>query len=188
MVRSALGPPVPSSTAGRPLTRLSTCALAAHVFVELAAGVGMPGASVLGPARAGATWATGFAVIWRSAGARSTSAERALALWNGFGAAAVGAHLIAWPTRRTRIGLPWLCDCEGLGPELMRVYNPILYVSGVAAAAAIVRENRSASRLLPILAMTLTPALAVAQRVEHRRLRAIADQRPAWWNRRLQER
>ena len=187
MVRSALGPPVPSAT-GRPLTRLSTCALAAHVLFELVGGVGMPAASVLGPARAGAAWATGFAVVWRSAGARSPSAERALALWNGFGVAAVGAHLLAWPTRRTRAGLPWLCDCEGLGPELMRVYNPILYVSGVAAAAAIVGENRSASRGLPILAMALTPALVVAQRVEHRRLRAIAEQHPAWWNRRLQQR
>jgi hypothetical protein len=188
MVRSALGHRVPSSATRRPLTRLSTCALAAHVLFELAAGVAMPGASVLGPARAGAAWATGLTVVWRSAGSRSTSADRALALWNGVGVAAVGAHLLAWPTRRTRAGLPWLCDCEGLGPELMRVYNPILYVSGVAAAAAIVRENRSASRLLPVLAVAVIPALAVAQRAEHERLRAIADRHPAWWNRRLQER
>jgi hypothetical protein len=42
----------------RPLTRLTAAATAAHVFFELFAGVGMPLASLLGPAPAAAAlWA-----------------------------------------------------------------------------------------------------------------------------------
>jgi peptidoglycan/LPS O-acetylase OafA/YrhL len=106
-------------------------------------------------------------------------------LVNGFGLAAVTAHLAGWPTRRTRIGLPWLRDCEGLGPELMRYYNPVLYLSAAACATALVRENRTAPRRLALVPLALVPLLAFAQHAEHGRLRRLAARSPAWWNRRL---
>jgi hypothetical protein len=43
-----------------------------------------------------------------------------MAVVNGLSLAAAVGHLAGWPRRRTRLGLPWLTDCEGLGPGLMR--------------------------------------------------------------------
>jgi hypothetical protein len=71
----------------------------------------------------------------------------------------VVAHLTGWPRKRTRTGLPWLQDCEGLGPELMPFYNPILYFSGTAALAALLLENRSAPRHLPLVTLPLVLVL-----------------------------
>ncbi|MCM0678644.1 hypothetical protein NCC78_28815 [Micromonospora phytophila] len=130
-------------------------------------------------------WALGTGAVWRAAGTRPASGDAALAVCNGIGLAAVIAHLRGWPRRRNRLGLPWLRECEGLGPELMPFYNPILYVSGAAALAALVRENRSAPRWLPLLTLGLVPVLIVAQHAEHWRLRELARRRPGWWNRRL---
>ncbi|MGW3602023.1 hypothetical protein [Micromonospora sp. NPDC005161] len=175
----------PDRAARRPLTRLATAGLAAHVFFELGAGVGMPAASVLGPVPAAGLWTLGAGTLWRAAGTRPASSDRIFAVGNGVGLAAVIAHLRGWPGRRTRLGVPWLRECEGMGPELMRYYNPILYVSGAAALGALLRENRSAPRYLPLLALGLVPLLIVTQHAEHWRLRAIAGQRPGWWNRRL---
>jgi hypothetical protein len=168
------------------MTRLATAGLAGHVFFELAAGVGMPLASVLGPMPAAGLWAVTTAGVWRAAASRPASSDATLALWNGLGLAAVLAHLAAWPRRRTRLGLPWLEDCEGLGPELMPWYNPTIYLSGVAALLALATENRSASRRLPLLVLGLTPALMAFQHAEHQRLLHQAGTRPGWWNRRLQ--
>ncbi|GIH96040.1 hypothetical protein Psi01_66700 [Planobispora siamensis] len=67
----------------------------------------------------------------------------------------------------------------------MRFYNPVLYVSGTAALAALLLENRSAPRPLPLLALPLVPFLIVSQHAEHRRHRRLAVERPGWWNRRL---
>ncbi len=169
----------------RPLTRLATAGLAAHVFFELSAGVGLPTASVLGPAPAAGAWALGIRAVWRAAADRPASGDAGLAAWNVLGLAAVAAHFTGWPRRRTRAGVPWLRDCEGLGPELMRFYNPILYVSGAASLAALIAENRSAPRYLPLLVPALVPALIRVQHAEHERLKDRARRRPAWWNRRL---
>jgi hypothetical protein len=166
------------------MTRLGTAGLGAHVFFELAAGVGMPGASVLGP-QVAALWAIGLAALWRGAGTRAASSDPVFALWNSVGLAAVLAHFTGWPTRRTGAGLPWLRQCEGLGADLMPVYNPILYVSAVATAVALIRENRTVPRHWAVPAVGLVPVLVAAQRVEHRRLVTLAQERPAWWNRRL---
>jgi hypothetical protein len=171
----------------RPLTRLATVGLAGHVFFELAAGVGMPFASVLGPVPAAAVWAAGSAALGRLAGRPAPCGDRVLAVADGLGAAAVVAHLAGWPRRRTRIGLPWLVDCEGLGPELMRWYNPIVYVSGVGAVGGLLWENRGAPPWLGWSLLATVPLLARLQHAEHRRLRALAGSRPGWWNRRLQE-
>ncbi|MFG3601642.1 hypothetical protein [Micromonospora chersina] len=151
---------------------------------ELGAGVGMPLASVIGPYAAAGFWTlvTGGVL---AASTDDESADPLLAAANGFGIAAVSAHLLGWPTRRTRIGLPWLEDCEGLGPELMRYYNPILYLSGAAGLLAIARENRTARRYLPLAMLGLAPALVAFQHWEHQRLRRQALARPGWWNRRL---
>ncbi|MFG3517023.1 hypothetical protein [Streptomyces bobili] len=120
-------------------------------------------------------------------GTRPSQDDPAFAVLNSVSLAAVIAHLTGWPRRRTRLGLPWLTDCEGLGPRLMPYYNPILYVAGTAAAAALLLENDSAPRRLPLLIPPLVPLLVAAQRAEHRRLRASATARPGWWNRRLAE-
>jgi hypothetical protein len=170
---------------GRPLTRLATAGLAAHVFFELGAGVGMPTASVLGPVPAAGLWALTSGTLWHTAGTRPASSDGVFAVANGIGLAAVLAHLRGWPSRRSRLGLPWLRECEGMGPELMPYYNPILYVSGLAALGALLRENRSAPRYLPLLALGLMPVLIVTQHAEHWRLRDLARRRPGWWNRRL---
>jgi hypothetical protein len=158
--------------------------LAGHVVFELGAGVGMPLASVLGPYGAAGFWTlvTGGVL---AATDRDASADDVLAAVNGFGIAAVSAHLLGWPTRRTRTGLPWLRDCEGLGPELMAYYNPILYLSGAAGLLALFRENRTARVGPPVAMLALVPALIAFQHWEHRRLLRQARTRPRWWNRRL---
>jgi hypothetical protein len=171
----------------RPLTRVTAASTAGHVFFELAAGVGMPLTSLLGPVPAATAWAVGTATAWRAAGTRPTADDPAFTVLNSVSLAAVIAHLIGWPRRRTRLGIPWLTDCEGLGPRLMPYYNPILYVSGTAAVAGLLLENDSAPRSLPLLTPPLVPLLVAAQRAEHRRLKAIAAARPGWWNRRLAE-
>ncbi len=169
----------------RPLTRLATAGLAAHVFFELGAGVGLPTASVLGPAPAAGAWALGTRAVWRAAARRPASGDAAFAAWNVLGLAAVVAHFTGWPRTHTKVGVPWLRDCEGLGPELMRFYNPILYVSGAACLAALATENRSAPRWLPLVTPALVPVLIRVQHAEHERLKRWARGRPAWWNRRI---
>lgn len=169
----------------RPFTRLATAGLAGHVFFELAAGVGMPFASVAGPVPAALAWATGGAALDRLAARPAPSGDRVLAVANGLELAAVVGHLAGWPRRRTRLGLPWLADCEGLGPELMPWYNPIIYASGAAAVAGLLRENRSAPPWLGWSLLTAVPLLIRVQHAEHRRLRRLAGTRPGWWNRRL---
>jgi hypothetical protein len=168
----------------RPLTRLTVVSLAGHVVFELGAGVGMPLASILGPYGAAGLWTLATGGVWVSSG-RDGSADKVLAATNGFALAAVSAHLLGWPSRRTRTGLPWLEDCEGLGPELMPYYNPILYLSGVMGLLAIARENRTAGVRLPMAMIGLVPALIAFQHWEHWRLLRQAHARPRWWNRRL---
>jgi len=168
----------------RPLTRLTVVSLAGHVAFEMGAGVGMPLASVVGPYVAAGFWTlvTSGAL---AASTRDASADQVLTAANGLGIAAISAHLLGWPTRRTRTGLPWLEDCEGLGPELMPFYNPILYLSGATGLLAIVRENRTARMYLPMAMLGLVPALIAFQHWEHQRLLKQAYTRPGWWNRRL---
>ncbi|MFE9203539.1 hypothetical protein [Micromonospora sp. NPDC007230] len=176
---------IPAGPVGRrPLTRLTVVSLAGHVAFELAAGVGMPLASLIGPYAAAGFWTLVTGGVLAATG-RDESADPLLAAANGFGLAAVSAHLRGWPTRRTRAGLPWLKDCEGLGPELMPFYNPILYTSAVAGLLAVVRENRTARLRVPAVMLGLVPVLVAYQHWEHRRLRRQAHTRPGWWNRRL---
>jgi hypothetical protein len=170
-------------TPRRPWTRLAGAAMAGHVFFELGAGVGMPFASVVGPAPAAAVWTAGTIALQRAAGSRRH--DTALAVANGLSVAAAAAHLAGWPRRRTRLGLPWLTECEGLGPELMRWYNPIVWTGGVAAAVGVLAENRAAPRWAGLLPLALVPALIRVQHAEHQRLRGLAVRRPGWWNRRL---
>ncbi|KAB2343732.1 hypothetical protein [Actinomadura rudentiformis] len=166
------------------MTRIAIAGMAGHVFFELAAGVGMPLASLVGARGAAVGWAVGTRTAWRAAGRRGY-AETAFAALNTMSLAAVIAHLAGWPRRYTRARLPWLRDCEGLGPEMMPFYNPILYVSGAAALGALLTENRRAPHGLPLLTVPLVPVLIAAQHCEHRRLTRIAAERPGWWNRRL---
>jgi hypothetical protein len=176
----------PAQPAGRrPLTRLTAVSLAGHLVFELVAGVGMPLASILGPYAASGVWTLAIGAVWRVAKAGHDADDEVLSAVNGFGVAAVAAHLAGWPTRRTRTGLPWLRECEGLEPELMPYYNSILYFSAAAALMATARENRSAPRHLPLAMLGLVPALIGFQHWEHRRLQAQAQAHHRWWNRRL---
>ncbi len=159
--------------------------MAGHVFYELAAGVGMPGASFLGGAPAAALWATSSMVALREAGRRPPSQDAAFALLNGFFLSAVLAHLSSWP-RTTRAGLPWLVECEGLSGRLMPAYNLLLYVGGIAAAAGLA-ENRRGTAWGLAVPVVLVPPLRREQHREHARLCARARRQPAWWNRRLQQ-
>ena len=178
--------PPPPRERRRPWTRLASAGLAGHVFFELGAGVGMPFASVVGAVPAAAAWAAGTAAVQRAAGAPGR--DTALAVTNGIGLAAVVAHLAGWPRRRTRLGLPWLTDCEGLGPELMRWYNPLVHGGGGAALAALLAENRQAPRWAGAAPLLLVPVLVLVQHAEHARLVRLAQRHPHWWNRRLQDR
>jgi hypothetical protein len=156
--------------------------MAAHVFFELASGVGMPLASVVGPVPAAAAWTTSTAAVVGSAGRADSSHDRVFASLNACYLSAVIGHYVAWPWSRP--GLPWLADCEGLGAERMPFYNAILYLSGGAALAGLLLENRDARRpatLVPVL----VPVVVLVQRKEFRRLQELAWRRPGWWNRRL---
>ena len=167
-------------------TRLGTLAMAGHVAVELAAGVGLPMASVVGPVPAAAGFVVTTRAVWRRAGDASAPFDARLAFWNGLSLAAAMAHLGAWPRRRSRTGLPLLVECEGLGERFMPAYNALIYAGAASAVVALAREDRAGPRWPALAGVGATPLLAVLQRIEHRRLRELARTRPGWWNRALQ--
>src|SRR3954451_1977403 len=167
----------------RPWTRVGIVAMAAHVFYELAAGVGMPGASRLGPAGAAGLWGAGTVAAFDRAG--RPGADAGFAVLNGTFLAAVLAHFAAWP--RVRPGVPWLAECEGLSGRLMPAYNVVLLVSGVCAVGGL-REHRGEAALGLAAPVLLTPLAAAMQHREHASLLLLADRHPGWWNRRLQGR
>ena len=96
------------------------------------------------------------------------------------------SHFISWP-RTTRVGLPWLTECEGLDGRLMGPYNAMLYLSALAAVGGAV-ENRGAWQWSAFTPAVVVPFLARETRLEYRRLLAQSAQRPRWWNRRLRAR
>ncbi len=170
----------------RPWTRLGVAGIGAHVFYELATGVGMPMASRVGPVPAALGWSIGTVSAFAEAGRRPSDADRVFSVLNGVFGSAVIAHLTSWPATRT-LGLPWLIECEGISGKLVHPYNVILYVSGMAAVGGLVenRQGRALGMLVPLL---LVPALRREQRREFSRLRVRAIDRPGWWNRRLRAR
>jgi hypothetical protein len=170
---------------GRPWTRLATLATVTHVFYELAAGVGMPLASLVGPVPAATGFTVGGGVALRESSRQPASWDRRFALLNGFYLSAVIGHFSAWPRKRVGV-LPWLTECEGLSGRLMPGYNLILYVSALSAVGGWL-ENRGRLQgiLLPVV---LVPTMVHVQRHEYLRLRAQARRRRGWWNRRLQDR
>jgi hypothetical protein len=170
--------------ARRPWTRLGTCGMAAHVFYEYSAGVGMPYASRLGPIGAPLVWASAAAAVHRQAGRRSEEWDRAFALVNGLYLGAVLGHYAGWP-HTARLGVPWLTQCEGLKGPLMPAYNLMLLLSGVSGLAALRTECGRHAPWGLFAALSLAPLMVRAQHREHERLVAEARRRPAWWNRRL---
>jgi hypothetical protein len=169
----------------RPWTRAGILALAGHVYYELAAGAGIPGASRLGPGAAAALWGAGTAVVHRGAGTPSP-AERRLAVLNGLLLSAVLAHFLGWP-RTSRHRVPWLTECEGMSGRLMAPYNLILYVSGVCAVGGLWESRRRAAWAAPV-PFLVVPWLVRLQHEEYARLTRQAHRHPGWWNRRLQRR
>ncbi|MEU1012865.1 hypothetical protein [Streptomyces sp. NPDC005890] len=77
----------------------------------------MPLGSVLGPFTAATVWAAGTRTAWRAAGTRPARDDPVFAVLDGVSLAAVIAHLKGRPSRRTRLAIPWLTECEGLGPR-----------------------------------------------------------------------
>src|SRR5215210_2464504 len=117
MLSRPAGPAGPFSTR-RPWTRLGVVGATGHVFYELAAGVGMPFASVIGPAPAATLFGLGGVVAFREAGRQPRSRDTTFAVLNGFLLSAVLGHFSSWPRTR-RGGLPWLTECEGLSGRLI---------------------------------------------------------------------
>jgi hypothetical protein len=172
----------------RPLTRLAATSLAGHLALELGAGVGVPGSGVIGAPPAATAFGVALGATVREAGRRGAEADVAFSIINAIGVAAVASHLLAWPRRRTCAGLPWLADCEGLGPELMPWYNPLLYGSGALAGLALVRENRTAPRHRTVtLAAALVPILVHLQPLDFASRKQRAAARPDHWHRRLSQ-
>ena len=188
MTAARLDPRRPDLPPKRLWTRVGTVANCAHVFYELAAGVGMPLASRVGPAPSAALFGGGTLLLVRAAGRQPRSRDPVFAVANAMFLSAVLAHLAAWP--RTRVaGLPWLTECEGLSGRLMPPYNLVLYTSGVAAIGGLVETGRDrpwrAAAIGTAVPVVLVPWLGRLQHEEHHRLRAEARRRPRWWNRRL---
>ncbi|MBT2523768.1 hypothetical protein [Arthrobacter sp. ISL-28] len=156
------------------------------MFYELASGVGLPFASRVGPLPAAAFFGAGTAVAFREAGRQPHSRDPLFAVLNGVLLSAVISHFSTWPTTKVA-GLPWLTECEGLTGRLMPPYNFILYVSGVAAFGGLLENRRGGLRGAFVLAL-MVPWLMDEQRREYLRLLTQARNRPAWWNRRLQQR
>jgi hypothetical protein len=182
MRRSGDDPP-PVGFQRRPWTRLGTVGASAHVFYELAAGVGMPFASRVGPTSAAAFWGASTVIAVREAGRQPRSRDAAFAALNATLLSAVIAHFASWPRKRVA-GLPWLTECEGLSGKVIQPYNVILYTSAVATIGGLA-ENRHGRVLGVLLPAVLVPWLMSEQHREFSRLLAQARRHPGWWNRRL---
>jgi hypothetical protein len=154
------------------------------VFYELAAGVGMPFASRVGPTPAAAFWGACTVIAVREAGRQARSRDAAFAALNAAFLSAVIAHLAGWPRKRVVVCLPWLTECEGLSGKVIQPYNAILYISAVAAIGGLA-ENRHGRALGVLMPAVLVPWLMSAQHREFTRLLAQARRHPGWWNRRL---
>lgn len=167
----------------RPWTRAGSLAVGAHVFYELAAGVAMPLASRLGTAPAAVMYGTATAVSYRAAGRRPASADPAFNALNGLYLGLVAGHAVSWPRRWA--GTPWLTECEGLRGPVITPYNVILQLSWIAAIGGIA-ENRRGRWWAAVVPALVVPVLAREAPREFARLTEQAQQRPRWWNRRLQ--
>ena len=173
--------------AGRTWTRIGTIGVGAHVFYELACGVGVPLASRIGPVPAAALFGVGAGAAFREAGRQPPARDPAFSVLNGCYLSAVLAHFIGWP-HRWSAGLPWLTECEGLTGPVLRPYNLILQISGVAALGGLLENSRVRRPWGLAVPLVLTPVLISEQHREYGRLLVQAQRRPGWWNRRLQNR
>jgi hypothetical protein len=170
--------------AHRPWTRFGVLGMAGHLGYELVAGVGVPLAPWVGVRTATTGYAALSAGAYRAAGRlASPRGDRVFAAANGLFLAAVVAHFTCWP-RTTRVGLPWLLECEGLEGPVIAPYNVLLHVSAVAAVGGAV-ENRRAWPWCATMALVVLPWLRHQQRSEYERLLKQASREPRWWNRRL---
>ena len=169
----------------RRVTKVATAGVAAHVFFEFAAGVGMPVRVVPGPGTSrdavGRLHRRGLADRRQQAGVGGPGVHRDQRRPPG----GRSGPLPGLAAMANRVRLAWLVDCEDLGPDLMRFYNPILHLSGAAAVGAISTENRSAPKALaPLVVLITVPVLILGQRGEFRRHVHRAQWVPRWWNRR----
>ena len=176
--------PASGSHRRRPWTRLGAVAAGAHVFYEAIAGVAMPYASRVGPLPAGILYLGSVVGVYREAGRQPGNHDATFSMVNGVFLSMVIGHFASWP-RRSVGGVPWLEGCEGLSGRLMPAYNAILYISAVAGVAGLV-ENRRGGLRGAVVPVALVPILMFESPREYARLRAQAERRRGWWNRRLQ--
>jgi hypothetical protein len=170
--------------AGRPWTRLGIVGMAAHLGYELAAGVGVPLASRVGPLVAGGGYAGTLAVAYREAGQlRGSRGEAVFAALNGVFLAAVVNHYTLWPRDAER-RIPWLVECEGLHGRVIGPYNVMLQGAVLCSLAGLL-ENRDGWSWGIGFAVGTFPFFRWATPREYDRLVTQAQRRPRWWNRRL---
>jgi hypothetical protein len=170
----------------RPWSVMTCAAAAVHHAFELAGGVGLVFQPYLG--------ITGAAVLWGTAmPAWFVVATRGSERWNPLLAYAAGMslggavlHFTLWPWSAHR-GIPLLDEAEGLRPEAMPAYNAIIWIWGLSAAGALVRESRRRDRAVALLGMATAFALRPSARHHFVWVREQARVRPAWWNRALVE-
>jgi hypothetical protein len=170
--------------AARPWTRLGIVGMAGHLGYELAAGVGIPLASRVGPFVAGGGYAGALAAAYRGAGhIDGYRGEALFAALNGVFLAAVVNHYTLWPRDPER-RIPWLAECEGLRGRVIGPYNVMLQGAALSSLAGLM-ENRKGWRWGLGFAMATFPLFRWATPREYGRLVQRARCRPRWWNRRL---
>lgn len=167
----------------RPWTRAATAATGSHLLYELLAGAAVPYASRTGPRTTPVMWAAATTVAYRQAGRQPPSRDPVFAALNGANLSAVLAHFLAWP-RTSRLGLPWLTECEGLSGLAIGPYNVILHASAVTAVAGLA-EHRLRGAWGVLVPVLLLPWLVGEQRREFDQRRHMADAGSTWWTRRL---
>ena len=167
----------------RPFALGAAAGTAAHHGFELASGVGLVWQPELGLRCAAGLWCAQILGWGALALLGRRLAEPVLAALAGASLAGVGVHFYLWPSRPGRVGLPVLCDAEGLSPWQMPAYNALLRAWGISSAASIAFEIPKGSRRWALLGAGTFPVFVVSARHHFRWLREQAVSNPAWWNR-----
>jgi hypothetical protein len=171
----------------RPLHLITSFATMAHHGFELGAGTGLIMQPELGLAGSAAFWGVTLPA-WSVAAARGSDRwDRPLAIVAGLGLGGAVVHFTLWPST-WRFGLPLLREAEGLTPGHLPPYNAILYVWGLAAAAALAKETPPAARRWAMVGFATAFAVRPNVRRHFDWLQHQARNHPAWWNRALADR
>lgn len=170
----------------RPLHAATILTGACHHAFELGAGVGLVFQPELGLGGAALLWSTAFPAALATAWRGGPWAERPLAACAGVNLAAAVVHFTVWPFELRP--LPVLSEAEGLPRAMLGPYNAVLLAWICAGLAAFVAEVPGGRRRWAVAGFVC--ALPFRRNLCHHLgwMRAQARERPAWWNRALQER